>query len=194
MLPPFFAYAFGDRVTVIARTGVFYLGLVATLVPLGVAGSMVGVFFNLHRDALVLVLSIMVIAFGVLQALGVSFALLRRCSTNSSASGGTGIVQIFALGTGYGVDLRTGDGVRSSRCLLRADSWLRARSSQSWRTPCHTSSTAIISGVVLIALGGFLAAGCPVFQPLRPLLAVASLALLGWALWSRLTSTAKCAR
>lgn len=59
------------------------------------------------------------------------------------------------------------------------------------------------------ALLGFLAVGCPVcnklvllalgtngavsiFQPLQPLLAVASLLLLGWALRSRLRSTGVC--
>ncbi len=103
LLPSFFAYAFGGRITVIARTGVFYLGLVVTLVPLGVAASTIGAFFNSHRDGLVLALSILVIAMGVLQVLGVSFGLLRRRSTRGPASGGTGVLQIFLLGTVYGV-------------------------------------------------------------------------------------------
>lgn len=103
LLPSFFAYAFGGRTTVVARTGVFYLGLTVTLVPLGVAASTVGAFFNSHRDALVLVLSGVVITFGVLQVLGVSFGLLRRRSTSGPASGGTGVAQIFVLGTVYGV-------------------------------------------------------------------------------------------
>lgn len=188
LLPSFFAYAFGDRVTVIARTGVFYLGLVATLVPLGVAASTVGVFFNLHRDALVLVLSIMVITFGVLQTLGLSFALLRRRSTSGSASGGTGIVQIFALGTVYGVAGVCSGPILGSvlavaslggrptyggillavyalgMCLplgILALLWKRLdMNGRRWFVPkpltvgpIHTSSTAIISGVVLIALG-----------------------------------------
>jgi cytochrome c biogenesis protein CcdA len=38
LLPSFFAYAFGGPTRMLARTGVFYLGLVIVLVPLG-AGS-----------------------------------------------------------------------------------------------------------------------------------------------------------
>lgn len=103
LLPSFFAYAFGGRLIILARTGVFYLGLVATLVPLGVASSTVGAFFNTHRDGLVQLLSLTVIVFGLMQIFGVSFGLLRRKGSVTEASGGTGAGQIFLLGTIYGV-------------------------------------------------------------------------------------------
>lgn len=103
LLPSFFAYAFGGRATILARTGVFYLGLAATLVPLGVAASTIGAFFNTHRDALVLAMSLLVIVFGLLQLFGVSFGLLRRRSSGAAREGGTGVLAIFALGTVYGV-------------------------------------------------------------------------------------------
>jgi len=103
LLPSFFAYAFGGRVTILARTGVFYLGLATTLVPLGVAASTIGAFFNDHRDLLVLLMSLLVIVFGLLQLLGLSFGMLRRRSTGTASGGGTGVLQIYALGTVYGV-------------------------------------------------------------------------------------------
>lgn len=103
LLPSFFAYAFGGRTIILARTGVFYLGLITTLVPLGVASSTVGAFFNTHRDGLVQLLSLMVMVFGLMQVLGLSFGLVRRRTRSAPASGGTGVGQIFLLGTIYGI-------------------------------------------------------------------------------------------
>ena len=42
LLPSFFAYAFVHPSTLVTRTGVFYLGLITTLVPLGVFAGTVG--------------------------------------------------------------------------------------------------------------------------------------------------------
>jgi len=42
LLPAFFAYAFQSRGVLVGRTAVFYLGLCATLVPLGMGISAVG--------------------------------------------------------------------------------------------------------------------------------------------------------
>lgn len=103
LLPSFFAYAFGGRATILARTGVFYLGLAVTLVPLGVAASTIGAFFNTHRDVLVLLMSMLVIILGLLQLFGVSFGLLRRRSRGPARDGGTGVLAIFSLGAVYGV-------------------------------------------------------------------------------------------
>ncbi len=192
LLPSFFAYAFGGRATVVGRTGVFYLGLVVTLVPLGVAASTVGAFFNSHRDALVLILSIVVIGFGLLQVLGVSFGLVRR-RPSRDAPGGTGVVQIFVLGTVYGVagvcsgpilgSVLAVAGVGGSptygglllavyalgMCVplvLLAVFWERLDvNGRRWLVPrpialgpIHTSSTAVISGAILIAVGVLLLA------------------------------------
>ncbi|AXT85798.1 cytochrome C biogenesis protein CcdA [Aeromicrobium sp. A1-2] len=191
LLPSFFAYAFGSRAAVLARTGVFYLGLVVTLVPLGVAASSVGAFFNSHRDGLVLILSIMVITFGLLQILGISFGLLRRRATRGSVSSGTGVIQIFALGTVYGVagvcsgpilgSVLAVAGMRGSpaygglllavyalgmcvplavlavfweRLDVNGRKWLIPRSID--LGPIHTSSTAVISGTILIGVGTLL--------------------------------------
>jgi cytochrome c biogenesis protein CcdA len=192
LLPSFFAYAFGGRSTVIARTGVFYLGLATTLIPLGVAASTIGAFFNSHRDGLVLSLSIMVFAFGLLQVTGLSFGLLRQRATGGT-SGGTGVVQIFMLGTVYGVagvcsgpilgSVLAVAGVGGSptygglllavyalgMCVplaVLAVFWERLDvNGRRWLVPrpinvgpIQTSSTAVISGTILIAVGVLLLA------------------------------------
>jgi cytochrome c biogenesis protein CcdA len=51
LLPAFFAYAFGEEL--LRKTGVFYLGLAATLVPLGMGISAVSALFYGHRSALI---------------------------------------------------------------------------------------------------------------------------------------------
>lgn len=43
LLPAFFAYAFGDdRARLLGRTGLFYLGLLLALVPLGLGAGALG--------------------------------------------------------------------------------------------------------------------------------------------------------
>lgn len=98
LLPAFFAYAFTSTQTLIARTTIFWVGLMATLVPLGVAAGSVGALFNQNREAFILVVSLLVIAFGLIQALGVKLPFL-----GARTSGGTGALSVFLLGMAYGV-------------------------------------------------------------------------------------------
>lgn len=99
LLPAFFAYTFVTPGRLVGRIAVFYLGLVVTLAPLGVAAATAGAFVNDHRAALVAGLSILIVVLGLLQAVGVSPRLLRL----SSAPQGDGIGAIFVLGLVYGV-------------------------------------------------------------------------------------------
>lgn len=88
LLPGFFAYAFASKRRIVGRTGVFYLGLVSTLVPLGVAAASVGVFFNANRGLVTSIGGGLLIIFGVLQLAGVSIPLPgRRRETGTSAVG-----------------------------------------------------------------------------------------------------------
>ncbi|MEV6692146.1 cytochrome c biogenesis CcdA family protein [Micromonospora sp. NPDC051196] len=102
LLPAFFAYAFQNPRRLLARTGVFYLGLAAVLVPLGVGSSVVANAFFQHRDTLILVAGWSIIALGVVQLAGKGFAfgpaqrLLGRITGNSPLS-------VFALGAVYGL-------------------------------------------------------------------------------------------
>ncbi len=72
LLPAFFAYAFnGDRAKLFARTGLFYLGLLLTLVPLGLGAGALGSLVTVHRGTLSMVGGAILIVFGLITALGI---------------------------------------------------------------------------------------------------------------------------
>jgi cytochrome c biogenesis protein CcdA len=100
LLPAFFAYAFGGR-ELAKRTGVFYLGLATTLVPLGMGISAISGLFYGHRQALILASGLLLILFGLLQVFGRGFSIgplerLRGRIRGDSAPA------IYALGAVYG--------------------------------------------------------------------------------------------
>ncbi|MFC7310166.1 cytochrome c biogenesis CcdA family protein [Streptomyces monticola] len=102
LLPAFFAYSIDSSSRLLARTGIFYLGLATTLVPLGAAGSFAGRFFYGNRDLLVLVGGWLIIALGVLQILGMGFAS-RRMAELSGRIRPTNGLSVYALGAVYGL-------------------------------------------------------------------------------------------
>lgn len=99
LLPAFFSYAFASPRELLTRTGVFYLGLITTLVPLGVLAGTLGAFVNEHRFTLVTIASVVVIALGALMLLNVPIPFLRRGSNTQ----GTSMTAVYALGTVYGL-------------------------------------------------------------------------------------------
>lgn len=99
LLPAFFAYAFTSPGRLLARTGVFFLGLAFTLVPLGVLAGTLGSLVSAHRSTVVTVLGAAVIALGIAQLIGIPLPGLTR----SAAAEGTGTVSVFLLGTVYGL-------------------------------------------------------------------------------------------
>ncbi|GGX69260.1 cytochrome c biogenesis CcdA family protein [Streptomyces hiroshimensis] len=102
LLPAFFAYSLASPGRLLARTGVFYLGLATTLVPLGVASTAASRLFNGHREVLVTAGGWIVIALGAAQILGLGFASKKaqaaagRITPRSAAS-------TFLLGCVYGL-------------------------------------------------------------------------------------------
>ncbi|HJC29865.1 MAG TPA: cytochrome c biogenesis CcdA family protein [Candidatus Dietzia intestinipullorum] len=99
LLPAFFSYAFASPRELLTRTGVFYLGLITTLVPLGVLAGTLGAFVNEHRFTFVTIASVVVIALGALMLLNVPIPFLRRGSNTQ----GTSMTAVYALGTVYGL-------------------------------------------------------------------------------------------
>ena len=101
LLPAFFAYAFQSRGELVGRTAVFYLGLCATLVPLGMGISAVSALVYGHRSTLITVSGLIIIAFGVLQLLGGGFAFgpIERLRGRIT---GTSFVATLFLGAVYG--------------------------------------------------------------------------------------------
>ena len=99
LLPAFFSYAFASPRDLLTRTGTFYLGLITTLLPLGVLAGTLGAFVSQHRFTFVTVASVIVIALGALMLLNVPLPFLNR-GTNTE---GTSVTAVYALGTVYGL-------------------------------------------------------------------------------------------
>ncbi len=99
LLPAFFAYAFSSPTRLFARTGIFYLGLIATLVPIGVLAGSFGALFTQDRDVFVAVASAVIIALGLVQLSGLRLPSFSR----GGGAEGTSKVSVFVLGTVYGV-------------------------------------------------------------------------------------------
>lgn len=70
VLPSFFAYAFAGRRSLLARTAAYGVGLALVLVPLGIGVQALTSALTLHRSLLIQVAGWVIIAFGVLLALG----------------------------------------------------------------------------------------------------------------------------
>ena len=102
LLPSFFAYAFDNPGRLLARTGVFYLGLVSTLVPLGVSASAATRFVRSNQDTVLVVAGLVVILLGVATALGRGFVLLPQ-RLRSGHHGGNGPAAVYLLGLAYGL-------------------------------------------------------------------------------------------
>src|SRR5829696_2106134 len=101
LLPAFFAYAFGSRGELVRKTGLFYLGLATTLVPLGMGFSAVSALFYGHRAALITISGTLLIAFGFLQLLGRGFTIGPLARLRSRVRGDSAGA-VFALGAVYG--------------------------------------------------------------------------------------------
>ncbi|GAB0104869.1 cytochrome c biogenesis CcdA family protein [Nocardia sp. JMUB6875] len=103
LLPSFFAYSFENQGKLLARTGIFYLGLCTTLVPLGAAGSMAGRLLVGHRELLIAIGGWTIIVLGVIQILGRGFAFgfAQRAAAKQGRPEQAGAV--YLLGLVYGL-------------------------------------------------------------------------------------------
>lgn len=105
LLPSFFAYAFASPRALIARTSVFYLGLLLTLVPLGTGAGAASSLFYGHRPLLIAIAGWTIIGLGVVQLLGRGFAIpgAQRLQAWASSRGGDGWLSTLVLGAVYGL-------------------------------------------------------------------------------------------
>ncbi|KZF09441.1 MAG: cytochrome c biogenesis CcdA family protein [Rhodococcus sp. (in: high G+C Gram-positive bacteria)] len=102
LLPSFFAYAFGGAGKLAGRTGVFYLGLAAVLVPLGAGVGAIGSAITQYREITTMIGGVIIIGLGVMIIVGRGFALgsAQRAAARIDVSS-TG--SVFALGAVYGL-------------------------------------------------------------------------------------------
>lgn len=107
LVPSFFAYAFASRTAQLLRTLAFYVGLLLTLVPLGVGASAASSLFYGHRQLLIAVAGWSIIVLGVLMILGKGFTIpfmdRLQARFTAGARGRGGWLSTVALGAVYGL-------------------------------------------------------------------------------------------
>lgn len=106
LLPAFFASTAGSGPRLVIHSLVFYLGLVATLVPVGIGVGALGRLFAEHRSALVALTSAVLVAFGLLAMFGRGFDIAGRVpgieGLRGAAQRRTGLVRSLLLGAASG--------------------------------------------------------------------------------------------
>ncbi|MCH8563101.1 cytochrome c biogenesis CcdA family protein [Nesterenkonia sp. LB17] len=107
LLPAFFASTVGARLKLLVHGSIFYLGLILTLVPLGLGLGAVGTLFIDHRQALIVGTSVILILLGLAQMVGLGFdfskALPGTQRLQQQAHTRKGLVRTFLLGAASGV-------------------------------------------------------------------------------------------
>ena len=107
LLPAFFASTAGSGPRLWAHGGVFSVGLLVVLVPLGLGAGALGAIFTSHRSAIVIGASILMIVLGLLQLLGFGFDPSRFVpgaqQLQQQANQRTGWVKTLLLGAVSGV-------------------------------------------------------------------------------------------
>lgn len=98
LLPAFFAYAFRSLRHLAGKTFVFFLGLCATLIPVGMG---LAAILNTYRDQAIVVGGWLIIGLGVYVFFGGGFSI-PGVSKLTSRTRGEGLVPIFFLGAVYG--------------------------------------------------------------------------------------------
>ncbi|MEU4360377.1 cytochrome c biogenesis CcdA family protein [Promicromonospora sp. NPDC023987] len=107
LMPAFFASTVGAGPRLLTHGAIFYVGLVLVLVPLGIGAGAVGALFATHRQAIVLVASVLLVILGVAQALGFGFDPARllpgAAGLQTRATTATGWLKTLLLGSASGV-------------------------------------------------------------------------------------------
>ncbi|GAA4282928.1 cytochrome c biogenesis CcdA family protein [Brevibacterium daeguense] len=107
LLPAFFASTVGAGPRLWLHGAVFYGGLLVVLVPLGMGAGALGALFTAHREAVIVTSSVLLIVFGIVQALGFGFDPTRMLpgtrSLQQRAGSRSGLVKTVMLGAVSGV-------------------------------------------------------------------------------------------
>lgn len=107
LLPAFFASTVGARLRLLAHGGVFYLGLVLTLVPFGLGLGALGALLVSERGLIIAITSAMLVILGIVQIFGIGFDLSRLVPgmqrMQEGASTRTGFLRTLLLGAVGGV-------------------------------------------------------------------------------------------
>lgn len=103
LLPAFFASNVGATPRLLVHGAAFYLGLLVTLVPLGLGLGALGELTMTHRDLVIRSVAVLLIVLGVMQSLGMGFDLTRLVPGANRPTSRTGITRTVLLGATGGV-------------------------------------------------------------------------------------------
>lgn len=107
LLPAFFASVIGQRMKLLLHGSIFYLGLVITLVPLGLGLGAIGNLLTVYRDVMIVATAGILVVLGFAQATGFGFdiskALPGAQSLHQRAHSSTGVLRTLLLGAASGV-------------------------------------------------------------------------------------------
>ncbi|MFI6595835.1 cytochrome c biogenesis CcdA family protein [Nonomuraea sp. NPDC050536] len=99
LLPAFFAYAFPTGRALLSRTLLFYLGLCAVVVPLGMGSALATRLFYTHQDLLITLAGWTLIALGTIQTAGLSLPSVGGpIERLRGLAGGDSAAAVFTLG------------------------------------------------------------------------------------------------
>lgn len=104
LLPAFFAYAFASPGRLVARTGIFFAGLLTFLVPLGLGIGALGSLLLTRRAELTVVAGLLLVVIGLYQLAVGGFTLpgAGRLERARSGLSSESIVSTYVLGAVYG--------------------------------------------------------------------------------------------
>ena len=107
LMPAFFASTIGTGSRLALHGAIFYGGLLVILVPLGVGAGALGALFVSHRQVVVLVSSVVLVALGIAQTLGFGFDPARLLPSGADlharAASKSGIAKTAILGAASGI-------------------------------------------------------------------------------------------
>lgn len=102
LLPAFFAGSFAGPSRLLGRTAVFYAGLAAVLVPLGMGSALASRIIYGHQAAISVTAGVLLIVLGVIQLAGGGFTLPGLAALKQRVRGES-VLAVLALGAVSGL-------------------------------------------------------------------------------------------
>ena len=103
LLPAFFSYAFQSPRKLIARCGIFWLGLLTPLIPLGAALSSVVALIREHSAFITQVIALLVIIAGLITLFSLDVPVFRVRSLETASQSRDTAWAVYLLGITYGI-------------------------------------------------------------------------------------------
>ncbi|EKY15391.1 cytochrome C biogenesis protein transmembrane region [Actinomyces sp. oral taxon 181 str. F0379] len=103
LLPAFFSYAFQSPQKLIARCGIFWLGLLTPLIPLGAALSSVVALIREHSAFITQVIALLVIIAGLITLFSLDVPVFRVRSLEKASRSRDTAWAVYLLGITYGI-------------------------------------------------------------------------------------------